>query len=129
VQPITARAVVLPHARKLAVGGESYPARRQFKAGFSVHERLGNVVCYCVRAVSEQQQPLLIFPNGISPAEHIFNAHNVREGEFTLVRDPLVVLQAYEHGVENVVALITAIAPQSLEQLAAPHGREAVSDS
>ena len=111
--------------------GVSSDTLRQFKAGYSaaginrgrlalpVHDRSGAVVCYCGRSLTQEQQPTLIFPNGVNPVEHIFNAHNVREGALTIVRDPLGVLQAYEHGVENVVAFLTEISPQSLEQLAA----------
>jgi hypothetical protein len=62
--------------------------------------------------------PALIFPNGVTPSEYIFNAHNVVAGELYLVRDPLQVLQAAENGVSNVVSFLTPITAQSLEQLA-----------
>ena len=59
-----------------------------------------------------------IFPNGTNPHDSIFNSHRVRSGDLYLVRDPLQVLQAVENGVENVVAFLTTITPQQLEQLA-----------
>ena len=101
-----------------------------FKAGYSssginrgrlalpVHDRQGNVVCYCGRALTEAQTPTLTFPNGINPAEYVFNAHAIKEGSLTLVRDPLGVLQAFEHGVDNVVSFLCEIGPLQLEQLA-----------
>jgi len=60
----------------------------------------------------------LSFPNGFDPHSVIFGAHKVQAGELYLVRDPLQVLTAYEAGVENVVAFLTTITAQQLEQLA-----------
>jgi DNA primase len=137
-----------PHGRKQGFDAEAYaktldPAHAAlgalmvspetmsfFRAGYSssginrgrlalpLHDRQGQVVCYCGRALSDAQQPTISVPNGIDPHAYVFNAHNVKEGELTLVRDPLGVLQAYEHGVENVVAFLTPVTPQQLEQLA-----------
>jgi hypothetical protein len=60
----------------------------------------------------------LIFPNGFNPACTIFNAHHIAKGELYLVRDPLQVLQAFDSGVENVVAFLTdRICPQQFEEL------------
>src|SRR5688572_25886839 len=83
-----------------------------------LHDRDGNVVCYCGRSL-KGESTLLTFPNGVSPHEHIFNAHAVKEGELYLVREPLQVLQAVENGVDNVVCFLTPITPQQLEMLAA----------
>jgi hypothetical protein len=61
----------------------------------------------------------LVFPNGFRPEEHIFNAHQVAEGELYLVRDPLEVLRVYESGVTNCVSFLTeGICAQQLEELA-----------
>lgn len=102
---------------------------RTFQAGYSssginrgrlalpVHDRNGAVVCYCGRAVKDES-PALIFPNGVTPSEYIFNAHSVGAGELYLVRDPLQVLQAAENGISNVVSFLTPITAQSLEMLA-----------
>ena len=57
--------------------------------------------------VEDQQQPILIFPNGVMPQEHIFGAERVKEGGAVLVRDPLDVLKAFDSGVENVVSFLT----------------------
>lgn len=84
-----------------------------------IHDRSGQLIAYCGRAVAEKQQPALIFPNGFDPTSVIFGAHRVQAGELYLVRDPLQVLLAYENGIENVVAFLTeAIAAGQLEQLA-----------
>ena len=42
----------------------------------------------------------------------------IEAGPLTLVRDPLEVLTAFESGIENVVAFLADITPQSLEMLA-----------
>lgn len=136
-----------PQARKSSFDAEAYaktldPAHaaleplgvspetlRQFKAGYSssginrgrlalpLHDRDGVVVCYCGRSL-KAESPLLTFPNGVNPQELIFNGHAVAEGELTLVREPLQVLQAVENGVDNVVCFLTPITPQQLEMLA-----------
>lgn len=66
---------------------------------------------------SHRSSPHLHFPNGVSPSEHIFNAHRVVAGELYLVRDPVQVLSAFEAGVENVVSFISPIGPENLEML------------
>ncbi len=100
----------------LGVSPETYKA---WKAGYSpsgvnrgrlalpVANRDGTVIAYCGRAISTEQQPALIFPNGVTPSEHIFGADRVKEGELVLVRDPLDVLKAFENGIENVVSFFT----------------------
>jgi hypothetical protein len=59
------------------------------------------VIAYCGRALNADQQPALIFPNGVTPSEHIFGADRVKAGELVLVRDPLDVLKAHENGIET----------------------------
>ncbi len=100
----------------LGVSADTY---RAWKAGFSpsgvnrgrlalpICGKDGTVIAYCGRALTDQQQPALIFPNGVAPQEHIFGADRVKEGELFLVRDPLDVLKAFESGVENVVSFLT----------------------
>jgi len=58
-----------------------------------------------------------LFPNGFNPASAIFDARRVTKGELYLVRDPAQVLQAFESGIENVVAFLTdGICPQQFEE-------------
>lgn len=83
-----------------------------------IHDREGALLGYCGRAVSKDQQPTLIFPNGFRPESVIFGAHRVGAGPLFLVRDPLDVLVAFESGVENAVALLSPATPQSLDLLA-----------
>jgi hypothetical protein len=45
-----------------------------------VHDRKGNLVAYCGRAVKEDQQPQLHFPEHFVPQDYILNAHRVVEG-------------------------------------------------
>jgi DNA primase len=82
-----------------------------------IHDREGTLLAYCGRTV-KNESPTLTFPNGFDPHSVIFGAHKVKTGELYLVRDPLQVLTAYEAGVENVVAFLTTITAQQLEQLA-----------
>jgi hypothetical protein len=66
----------------------------------------------------KDESPALLFPIGFNPASVIFNAHRITKGELYLVRDPLQVLQAFESGIENVVAFLTdGICPQQFEEL------------
>lgn len=83
-----------------------------------IHSKEGLLLAYCGRTV-KGESPTLTFPNGFQPADVIFNAHRVTEGELYLVRDPLQVLTAHESGIENVVSFLTeAISAQQLEMLA-----------
>ncbi len=84
-----------------------------------IHDWQGTLVAYCGRAV-EGESPTLIFPNGFRPEEHLFNAHQVGEGEIVLARDPLEALIAAQNGVENVAALLTDLfSAQQLQMIAA----------
>lgn len=115
-----------PSLAPLGLSEETY---RTFRSGFAssggnrgrlalpLHDRDGNLIGYYGRSIKEES-PLLIFPNGIDPHEFIFNTHRVQTGELYLVRDPIDVLKAHEAGVENVVAFLTTITAQQLEQLA-----------
>ena len=111
------------------MSAETYKA---WKAGFSptgvnrgrlalpVCARDGTVIAYCGQALTDQQQPALIFPNGVTPSEHIFGADRVKEGELVLVRDPIDVLKAYDNGIENVVSFLTeGISSAQLQYLSA----------
>ena len=66
----------------------------------------GTIVGYMGRTVKDDT-PLLIFPNGLDPQEHIFGIDKVTSGQLYLVRDPLDVLKAFEAGCGNVVCFLT----------------------
>jgi len=66
------------------------------------------LIAYAGYAVSDEQQPKLIFPTGFDPEAHLFNADRVGEGELVLARDPVSVLAASENGVGNVICLLTS---------------------
>jgi len=84
-----------------------------------IHDWSGELVAYSGRAV-EAESPTLIFPNGFRPEDHLFNAHQVGEGELVLARDPLDALLAAQNGVENVAALLTeALSAEQLQTIAA----------
>ena len=113
----------------LSLAADTY---RNWKAGFSssgvnrgrlalpISTRDGTVIAYCGRALTGEQQPALIFPNGVVPSEHIFGADRVNAGELVLVRDPLDVLKASENGIENVVSFFTeGISSAQLQYLSA----------
>lgn len=86
------------------------------KLAIPIHDLDGRLIAYCGRSYEEKE---LTFPSGFKPEEHIFNAHRAIAGDLYLARDPLVVLTAYENGVENVVSFLTdTIQPLQLEMLA-----------
>jgi len=79
----------------------------------------GTIVGYMGRTVKDDA-PLLIFPNGLEPREHIFGVDKVTGGQLYLVRDPLDVLRAFEAGCGNAVCFLTEeIAPAQLQRLEA----------
>jgi hypothetical protein len=99
------------HTNKVELG------RHGRRFAIPVHDRSGTLLAYCGRTASDES-PALVFPNVINPARTIFNAHRITKGELYLVRDPLQVLQAFESGIENVVAFPTdGICPQQFEEL------------
>lgn len=101
--------------------GAGYASKGIMRGRFAVpiHSKDGTLLAYVGVAVSPEQSPQLLYPNGFNPAEAIFGAHRVIEGELYLVRDPLQVLTAFESGVDNVVAFLSPISAQSLEMLSA----------
>ncbi len=111
--------------------GLSSVTLKRFQAGYSltglnrgrlalpVHDLEGKVLAYIGRAVSDEQQPLIVAPNGFDLAGHLFNGQAAGEGELCVARDPLSVLSAYEAGIENCVAFLTeTITAHQLEILA-----------
>jgi DNA primase len=117
-----------PANAALASLGISEDTLRQWKAGYSasgvlrgrlalpIASKDGVIVGYAGRTLKEET-PILQFPNGLTPSEHIFGADRVTEGELYLVRDPLDVLRAAESGVDNAVCFLCDITPQMLEML------------
>jgi hypothetical protein len=89
------------------------------RSAVPIHDRQGTLLAYVGIAVTAEQSPKLLFPNGFDPHSVIFGAERAQAGELYLVRDPLQVLTAFEAGMENVVAFLTPINAQSLEMLAA----------
>ncbi|MCP4183597.1 MAG: hypothetical protein GY761_09810 [Hyphomicrobiales bacterium] len=83
-----------------------------------IHDPDGTLIAYCGRATKEET-PTLIFPRDFDPLLHVFNFHNIGEGELALLRDPLEVLQAAQNGIENTVSFLTQdVCPEQLQLLA-----------
>ena len=118
-----------PEHEALALLGISPETFKAFSAGYMpngtnkgrlampIHDRSGQAVAFFGRSL-KGESPALVFPNGVNPAEYIFNAHNLEPGELYLVRDPLQVLTACEGGITNCVAFLCPITAQMLEMLA-----------
>jgi hypothetical protein len=107
---------ISPETFKLFGAGYSNGGVNRGRLAIPLHDRNGGFICYFGRALSGES-PTLAFPNG-TDTTHVFNAHRIKDGELYLVRDPLAALQAYESGVENVVAFLSPVTAQMLEQLA-----------
>lgn len=83
-----------------------------------IHNLDGQLIAYCGRPV-EGSSSELSFPKNFDPVAHVFNAHQVGEGELALLRDPLEVLQAWQNGITNATSFLTqTINPDQLELLA-----------
>jgi hypothetical protein len=90
-----------------------------FRAGYSraggnkerlairVDDFQGSCLGFIGHALSEQQQPRLVFPNGFRPEKAIFNAQRLEPGEVHVLPDVLSVMQAYEGGETNTVCFLT----------------------
>jgi DNA primase len=126
LNPLTYLQPEHPSVRALGISPET---AKHFGAGYAskgimrgrfaipIHDAQGQLVAYCGRSVSDES-PAYIFPSGFQPNEHIFNAHQVREGPLTLVREPLLLLKAHEGGINNVVAFLSdTLSAQQLEML------------
>lgn len=68
-----------------------------------IHDLNGQLVGYVGRTVKEP--PGLVFPKNLKPEQYVFNLH-AQDGEIVTTNDPLDVLLAYEHGVENMVSFL-----------------------
>lgn len=77
----------------------------------------GKCLGFIGQALTDQQQPPLIFPNGYRHENVIFNAHRIQPGEVRVLSDVLSVLQAYEGGETNVVSFLTDTASAEQVQL------------
>lgn len=107
---------VTPDTLKAFRAGYAASGILRGRLALPLHDRQGKCVGYFGRTVKDESPPL-IFPNNVNPHDFIFNAHQIKEGELSLVRDPLQVLTAYEAGMENCVAFLCPITAQMLEQL------------
>lgn len=107
---------VLPETAAHFACGHAPKGIMRGKLAIPIHDLDDRLIAYCGRSYEGKE---LTFPSGFKPEEHIFNAHRAIEGDLYLARDPLVVLTAYENGVENVVSFLTdTIQPIQLEMLA-----------
>jgi hypothetical protein len=66
----------------------------------------GDLIAYCGQTV-RAESPSLIFPNGFDVAAHVFNGHQIEEGECMLMRDPLEVMLASQNGIDNGICVLT----------------------
>ena len=57
----------------------------------------------------------LHYPKDYEP--DMFNIQNIQEGTLYITRNPLAVLTAYENGIENCIALLADIRPETLEAI------------
>ncbi|PWT81337.1 MAG: hypothetical protein C5B44_03950 [Acidobacteria bacterium] len=120
-----------PEHEAVQVLGISVATAKEWEAGFAakgimrgrfavpIKNLVGELIAYVGIAVTEEQTPRLLFPNGFKPETVIFNAHAIEQGDTVYVaRDPLQVLLASEHGVANVVAFLADITVDAINALA-----------
>jgi hypothetical protein len=97
---------VSPETLKAWKAGYSPSGVNRGRLALPIHGKDDSIVGYIGMALSEQQ-PFLIFPNGIVPSEYIFGSQRVAKGDLYLVRTPLDVLKAWDNGADNVVSFLT----------------------
>ena len=100
-----------------------------FKAGYSKSGVLagrlalpilaeGKISAYFGLAIKEGQSPPLLFPKGVEPPSLFVRPDfTVGEGSVMVCDDPIKVMAAYEHDMENAVALIAPIKSKALLDL------------
>lgn len=77
----------------------------------------GTLIAYVGIAVTEEQQPRLLFHN-FDPTKYLFNLNQVENEDSAYVtRDPIEVLKAFENGVTNVVSFLSPITSDALQVL------------
>lgn len=116
-QPALAPLGISPDTFKVFQSGYASTGLNRGRLALRLDDRQGICVGYLGYALSEQQQPKIIAPNGVNLGDHLFGASRVQPGPLYLVRDPLQVLAAYENGVENVVSFLSDITAQGLVML------------
>jgi hypothetical protein len=71
-----------------------------------VTDRQGKVLCYCGKALGEEQ-PQLLFPKDFDPGGLLFGWERIEATDVLYVaRDPLEVLRAFEGGITSIVAFL-----------------------
>jgi hypothetical protein len=83
-----------------------------------ITDSTGKVLGYVGRALTDEQQPKLLFPNGVEVESVIFGSHKVEGGDLYLMRDPLDVLRASEGGITAVCVLSEGVSALQLQVLA-----------
>lgn len=100
--------------------GGGYAGRGTLRGRFCLPIRTtdGMLIAYVGVAVSEEQQPRLLFQN-FEPDRYMFNLDRVsgEDGAY-IARDPLDVLKAFENGIENVVSFLSPVTANALLVLA-----------
>ncbi len=115
-------ALSIPQA--IAVAFESGYAPRGIMRGryaVPVHSKDGVLLAYVGIAITAEQSPKLLYPNGFDPNAVIFNGHRISEGtELFLLKDPLQLIQAVSSGIpiDSVVSFLGEITALQLEMLA-----------
>ena len=84
-----------------------------------LYDQSSHLLAYVGVATSAEQEPHLLFPKDYDPRTTFFNAHRVKEGLLYVTREPTAVLSAYEHGIENCVAVFGDLTTEALERLIA----------
>jgi DNA primase len=110
----------------LGISPETY---RHFKCGYAssglnrgrlalpMHDTQGTILGFCGRAL-DGKEPLLIFPKNFVPTSIAFNCHQVAQVDFVHVcSDPVEVLRAHEHGIENCIAALGSLNSEFLQVL------------
>lgn len=104
---------VTPDTAKHFGAGYASKGIMRGKVALPIHTIGGELIAYCGK-----DEKGLSFPSNFKPQHFIFNSHRVeKQDTLYVVRDPVLVLTAYQNGVTNVVSFLSDITSESLDAL------------
>src|SRR5437870_920176 len=100
-------------------GGYSTSGVNRGRLALPISDSKGAALGFVGRALTDEQQPRLIIPNGVDVEHVVFGKVKQGIGELYMMRDVLDVLRAHEGGLQAVCVLTEGLSALQLQVLAA----------